>query len=185
MIPKELDLTNMHINEMTQPLNNKDANLLKQLEFFQMTLYQLHHLKQCSSDDSLVKQIFKFSTDLILSLRNYADNLDLHGLTEYNPALEFKILSEQSRQKPNPFEKWSSVQEAPIVPGERLIFERRILSVISVLCYHCNSITKLLLTMPIPAERDAQDVIGDVSMVNQTFTSVLIDVLTTIGYCVR
>lgn len=169
---------------MNQPLNNKDANLLKQLQFFQMTLHQLHHLKQCQSDDKLIKQIFNFAADLVISLRNYTENLELHNFSEYNPALEYKALSESSRLKSNTFEKWSSVQEAPIVAGERLIFERRILSVIAVLCYYCDNITKLLLTTPIPVEADAQDAIDDVSMASETFSSLLIDVLTTIGFSV-
>lgn len=174
----------MHYSEINQPLNNKDANLLKQLQFFQMTLHQLNHLKQCQSNDTLVKQIFNYAIELIVQLKSYSESLELQNCSEFNPALERKILSEKAMSKANSFEQWSSAQEAPIVVGERLIFERRILSVIAVLCYYCKNITSLLLDTPLPLETIAGDVGEDVSMANETFTSVLISVLMTIGFSV-
>lgn len=173
---------------MNQALNNKDASLLKLLPFFQMALHQINRLKQSLLDDKLMKDIFNFSTDLILSLRNSANNLEMQKCAEYNPALEYKILSENMRLKKINNRKAASIQEtpAPVIVGERLLFERRILSAIAVLCTHCQNITKMLLELPLPVDVEMNEQVrtDTVSAQNETFVSVLIEVLMNVGFAV-
>lgn len=168
--PIKFSSADVNFDDTMQLLNQKDATILKHLQYLQMIWNQIDQIKQCRPDEIRIKQIFALAAELIFSLQIYSQQLDLSNFVKYNPTVEYKQLSEAVRK-----------QELNKCANEKLIYESRMLSVLALICNRCASLTKVLFDQLARIDSTEIEVITDE---NECFVDALADILKTIGFAV-
>lgn len=121
-------------SETYQRLSEKDFEMLSNLNVLQ-SLYNASQLtSEPSLDDDSTAQMLMIAANLIDTLRNYSDRLDMPAPCKYNPTVEYKALQETMKRRAD-----------TALPTEKLVYERQILAVIALFCSEYEHIVESLL----------------------------------------
>lgn len=167
-------------------LSAKDATFLQYLNYLQRIYNQIDRVKNVRIDDAIVRRIFALATEFITFLYNYALQSDNGQDRKYDASAEYKQLS-QTLRNGIAFNRSASrlrcLDDKTCVDGEQLVFERRLLAALSLLCSESPSLTMGLLDLAVDVNE------GDVDMENDTahvsFVDLLAIALTNIAFLVR
>lgn len=126
-------------------------------------------------DNDMMKEFIMITTTFIDGLKIYTGRLTLRTPTKYNPATEYKILSDETAKQTN--------HTADI--DEKLIYETQVLAVIALLCTDVSNTTHTLLFDKCEelARNDDDDEMDGANRVG-SFVDILTDVLCAIGHSV-
>lgn len=162
-------------------LSPNDAMLLRHLCYLQRLNYEVVDLKNLRYDSTIVIDIVVSIAELSKWLWDYSQRLDCNQSRTYDVTTEHKRLS-QSISTGTAFNQSASqircLDEKPCVAGEKLMYERRIVAVLSLLCRKCCGLTNRLLDAVVDLN-DTGDEIDDEPNVRSfvdLFTSILTDI---------
>lgn len=166
----------------------RDFGILNCLNELQSIYNDARSKKLRALDNTMAKEFTRITNQFIDALRFYAVRLPLHTPSKYNPALEFKILSDEMAKSNN--SNGTSLPPA----DEKLFYERQILAVVALFCTEFPQTTQSLLfekcerveTTPNYMEDDANGDDDEMDGDNRvgSFIDILIDILSKIGHSV-
>lgn len=172
-------------NDALAALSPRDASLLQHLNYLQRIYNEVDDVKHLRNDAPVVRRIFIMSTEFITFLYHYAIQLDYGRHKTYDVTVECKQLA-QSIRNGTAFNRGSSrlccLDDKPCIDGEKLIFERRLLAVLSLICTECYSLTASLLDSAVGMNKADVDMEDDSS--HESFVDLLAIALTNIGFSV-
>lgn len=166
-------------------LSLKDASLLQHLNYLQRIYNQIDDIKNVRIDAPIIRRIFTMATEFITLLYAYAQQLDYGQNRKYDASVEYKQLS-QTISNGTAFNRISNrlccLDDKPCIGGEKLVFERRLLAALSLICSGCPSMTVTLLDSALDlneADVNMENYVGHV-----TFVDLLAIALTNVGFLV-
>lgn len=166
-------------------LSLKDASLLQHLNYLQRIYNQIDDIKNVRNDAPVVRRIFTIATEFITLLYAYAQQLDYGQNRKYDASIEYKQLS-QAISNGTAFNRISNrlscLDDKPCISGEKLVFERRLLAALSLICSRCPSITITLLDSAL--DLNEVDVNMEKYVGHVKFVDSLAIALTNIGFLV-
>lgn len=165
--------------EKHRGLSERDFDTLNSLSALQAMYNGAKAKRLLILDNNMMKEFTIIANTLIDVLKIYTARLTLRAPTKYNPATEYKILSEDTTQSPNSPDESMNVDE-------KLIYETQALAVIALLCTDFANATESLLfdkceeSTPHPDEDDEMNGENRIG----SFVDMLTDVLCAIGHSV-
>lgn len=160
-------------------LSERDFDTLNSLSALQAMYNGAKAKRLHILDNSMMKEFAIIANTLIDVLKIYTSRLTMRAPTKYNPATEYKMLSEEMTNSTASPEELTNVDE-------KLIYETQALAVIALLCTDFSNVTESLLfekceeTTP---HTDADDEMNGENRIG-SFVDVLTDVLCAIGHSV-
>lgn len=161
-------------------LSQRDTIILKHLQHLLIILNRIEEIEQCDIDNDVVRQVFSLIGELCFSLKSYSQQIEMYSIKKYDPMIEYERLSHKLRENvTNDSSKLKCFDEKPIVDGEKLIFERRMMAVIALIALKCPALVQLILNEPIKIDA----LIDDTNALNgnEKILDLLIESLFTIG----
>lgn len=166
-------------------LSPRDASLLQHLNYLQRIYNEIDDVKHIRIDAPVVCRIFTMSTEFISFLYSYSLQSDHGRHRTYDVTVECKQLL-QSIRNGTAFNRGSSrmccLDDKPCISGEKLVFERRLLAVLSLICAKCYSLTASLLDSAVDLNKADVDMEDDNR--HESFVDLLAIALTNIGFLV-
>lgn len=167
-------------------LSPKDTSLLQHINYLQRICTQIDGIKNNRIDAPVVRRIFTLASEFITLLYSYALELDYGKDRKYDASVEYKQLS-QNMSHGSAFNRsagrLSCLDDKPCVGGEKLVFERRLLAALSVICRGCPCLTTSLLDSAV--DQNELDVDMEENTEQVSFVDLLAITLTNIGFLVR
>lgn len=175
-------------NDGLTALGPKDASILQHLIYLQTIYNRIDELKNIRPEAPIVRQIFKLATEFITFLHSYALQLDFGQSQKYDASIEYKQLSQNIRGAIDTNRcRLRCLNDKPCIEGEKLIFERRLLAAISLICSGCPSLTASLLDTAVGINEIANNEAvanGANEAGHETFVDLLAIALTKIAFLV-
>lgn len=170
--------------EKHRGISERDFDTLNSLS----TLHSLYNGAKAKRlrllDSTMMKEFSSIANTFIEALRIYTGRLILRMPTKYNPANEYRILSEDISKSTASHS--SNMPGASINVDEKLIYETQVLAVIALLCTDFPNTTQSLLfekCEEFVANADDDNDMDDANRIG-SFVDILTDVLCTIGHSV-
>lgn len=163
-------------------LSERDFDTLKHLNALQSIYNGAKARGTHVLDDNSLKEVTIITNSFIDAMKIYASRLTLRVPSKYDAPLECKIVAEEmSKTAASQVSDDSDWKMPPV--GEKLIFERQMLAVISLLCTDFPNVTQTLLFEKCE-DSDTEDDKMDGENQMGTFVDMLTDVLDKIGHSV-
>ncbi|XP_031634094.1 uncharacterized protein LOC116347582 [Contarinia nasturtii] len=152
-------------------LTERDFDTLKCLNALQSIYNGAKRRRMRVLDTDSVKEIISITNAFIYAMKSYANRLCLRVPTKYDAGLEAKLISDEMA-KPT----------ANLI-DDKLIYERQILAVISLLCTDFSNVTEIILFEKCEDQETNTDDDDEMDVENRagSFVDILTDVLFKIG----
>lgn len=172
--------------EKHRGISERDFDTLNSLSTLQ-SLYNGAKAKRLRLlDNTMAKEFSAIVNTFIEGLKIYTGRLTIRTPTKYNPANEYRILSEEISKLTS--SNNTNTADASVNVDEKLIYETQVLAVIALLCTDFPNTTQLLLfekceECVADANADGDNNMDDENRIG-SFVDIFTDVLCTIGHSV-
>lgn len=133
-------------------LSPKDGTILEYLNYLERMYNQVDDIKSVRIDAPPIQEISALVNELSALLHAYVQQLDFSRAKKYDASAERKHLSKTVSNDAainRNSGRLRCFDDKPCVAGEKLIFERRLLAALALVCSECPSATLSLLDSPI------------------------------------
>lgn len=171
--------------EKHRGISERDFDTLNSLNTLQ-SMYNGAKAKRLRQlDSTMMKEFIAIVNVFIEGLKIYTSRLTLRTPTKYNPATEYKLLSDEKSTTVTSNE--ADTPETTTNLDEKLIFETQVLAVIALICTDFPNATHSVLFDKCEETETNSDEDDEMNGDNRSgsFVDILTDVLCTIGHSVR